>query len=66
MPKDTTFLVHLRIEKLVDGRKGYLRAWIEDRNGNRMVDATSLYVVPRKAVTPEVATIIEYERPRDK
>eukprot|EP01049_Picozoa_sp_SAG25_P006494 SAG25_NODE_491_length_7415_cov_6.908557_3_plen_98_part_00 len=55
MPKNRCFLCRLWVEKVVDGRKGYLRAQIEDRDRKRVyVESTSLYVVPRSHVTSEV------------
>jgi acyl-coenzyme A thioesterase PaaI-like protein len=63
MPKSTTFLIRLRVERLVDGRKGFLRAWVYDHAGNILVDSTSLYVVPRAAITRSKAKLLDYTHP---
>ena len=51
MPRNSLFICRLWVEKIVDGRKGYLRAVIEDREGKVYAESTSLFVVPRHAIT---------------
>ena len=42
------------VEKVVDGRKGYLKGQIEGRDGTVYAESTSLYIVPRTHTTPEL------------